>query len=176
MSERKELTRREQLIAILRHGGAPCDEVAELVTNNHAAEVRAEQAAEVDRLRAELAKYVGKEPTVVEEMAYLNRCLTAVHDLCDEAKRQAARWENPLPIPEWVTAVEQAADGQREDNPNDKRFRIYIDGKGNGWIEVTVEGDGTQYLADIHSPHGPEVTADKVKEDTGSLREIGRCW
>lgn len=151
-------------------------EVRELLLHTRTLEALvAEQAAEIDRLRATLAKYVGKEPTVVEEMAYLNRCLNAVHDLCDEAKRQAARWENPLPVPEWVTAVEQAADGQREDNPQDKRFRIYIDGKGNGWIEVTVEDDGTQYLADIHAPHGPEVTADKVKEDTGSLREIGRC-
>jgi hypothetical protein len=59
MSERKELTRREQLIAILRHGGAPCDEVAELVTNNHAAEVRAEQAAEIRELNAHIVSLEG---------------------------------------------------------------------------------------------------------------------
>ncbi|MFE0800134.1 hypothetical protein [Streptomyces sp. NPDC058812] len=69
--------------------------------------------AENTQLRAELNKYVGKEPTVAEEMAYLNRCLDAVLDLCDEAERQATRWENPLPVPEWVTKVRQAADGDR---------------------------------------------------------------
>jgi hypothetical protein len=68
MSERKELTRREQLIAILRHGGAPCDEVAELVTNNFAAEVRAEQAAEIDRLRARVTEL---EKAAVEGRAAL---------------------------------------------------------------------------------------------------------
>lgn len=62
---------------------------------------------------AELEKYVGKEPTVAEEMQHLNRCLDAVYDLCEEAKRAAGRWENPLPVPEWVAAVEQAADGDR---------------------------------------------------------------
>lgn len=68
--------------------------------------------AEVDRLRTELDKYVGHEPTVAEEMAYLNRCLNAVHDLCREAEKQATRWEQPLPVPEWVDAVRKAAGGE----------------------------------------------------------------
>ncbi|WP_431999271.1 hypothetical protein [Streptomyces sioyaensis] len=62
---------------------------------------------------AELARYVGAEPTVAEEMQYLNRCLDAVHDVLDEARRGAERWENPLPVPEWVTVVAQAANGRR---------------------------------------------------------------
>jgi hypothetical protein len=37
--------------------------------------------AEVERLKAELAKYVGQEPTVAEEMAYLRRSLDAVDAL-----------------------------------------------------------------------------------------------
>jgi len=53
MSKRRELSRREQLIAILRHGGAMTDEIADLVTDKFADEVRAEQAAEIDRLRRE---------------------------------------------------------------------------------------------------------------------------
>ncbi|MFD7996884.1 hypothetical protein [Streptomyces mexicanus] len=63
------------------------------------------------RLRTELAKYVGKEPTIAEEMAYLSHCLDAVLDLCDDAERQATRWENPLPVPEWVAKVRAAAEG-----------------------------------------------------------------
>src|SRR6185503_274322 len=35
--------------------------------------------ARVADLEATLERYVGKEPTVAEEMAYLNRCLNAVH-------------------------------------------------------------------------------------------------
>jgi hypothetical protein len=64
--------------------------------------------AEVERLKAELAKYVGQEPTVAEEMAYLSRSVQAVADVCDKAEQQALRWENPLPAPEWVGAIRQA--------------------------------------------------------------------
>jgi len=70
-----------------------------------------ETAAETERLRAELAKYVGKEPTIAEEMAYLSSCLDAVRDVCDDAEKQATRWEHPLPVPEWVAKVRSAADG-----------------------------------------------------------------
>ncbi|MFD5508953.1 hypothetical protein ACFWIB_14420 [Streptomyces sp. NPDC127051] len=63
----------------------------------------------VAELEATLERYVGREPTVAEEMAYLNRCLNAVHDLCREAEKQATRWEHPLPVPEWVSAVREAA-------------------------------------------------------------------
>lgn len=64
--------------------------------------------AEIQRLKAELAKYVGVEPTIAEEMAYLSRSVEAVTKVCDKAERQARRWENPLPVPEWVGAIRQA--------------------------------------------------------------------
>ncbi|MFF8659532.1 hypothetical protein [Streptomyces huasconensis] len=67
--------------------------------------------AELDQAQAELAKYVGKEPTVVEEMAYLNSCLNAAFDVCDQAEKQAKRWEQPLPVPGWVEVVRSAATG-----------------------------------------------------------------
>ena len=56
----------------------------------------------VAELERERAKYVGAEPTIAEEMAYLSRCLFAVHDLCDQAKRDGALGITP-------EAVEQAA-------------------------------------------------------------------
>ncbi|MFC5802742.1 hypothetical protein [Streptomyces formicae] len=132
---------------------------------------------EVERLRAELAKYVGKEPTVVEEMAYLNRCLNAVHDVCDAAEKQATRWEQPLPVPEWVATVREAATGERTDNPNDRRRRIYIDGNGDAWLDQSVTSDGTRWIAPLAGsmPTGSEAEA-AVRGRTGSLREIGRCW
>jgi len=71
--------------------------------------------AEVRRLTAELARYVGHEPTIAEEMAHLSSCLDAVHAVCDRAEKQATRWEHPLPVPEWVATVRAAANG--ETNP-----------------------------------------------------------
>jgi len=57
-------------------------------------------------------KCIGAEPTVAQEMAYLSRCFHAVHDLCDKAEQQAARWEHPLPTPAWVEQVRKAASGE----------------------------------------------------------------
>lgn len=66
----------------------------------------------VTELEAERKRYVGVEPTIAEEMAYISRCLDAVHQVCDDTVRQATRWENPLPVPEWVEQVRTAADGE----------------------------------------------------------------
>lgn len=59
----------------------------------------------------QLERYVGMEPTRDEEMAYLGRCLDAVLAVCDQAEKQATRWENPLPVPEWVETVRKAVEG-----------------------------------------------------------------
>jgi hypothetical protein len=75
---------------------------------------RNEALARVAELERERAKYVGVEPTIAEEMAYLSRCFFAVHQVCDEAEQQAKRWEHPLPVPEWVALVRAAASGERE--------------------------------------------------------------
>lgn len=131
--------------------------------------------AEVQRLKAELAKYVGAEPTIAEEMAYLSRCLDAVRDLCDATEEQATRWENPLPVPEWVEQVRAATDGVRPDDPNDNRHRIFVDGKGNGWISVCSD-EGTEWVVPIQPAAHVEQDVRDVADETGSLREIGRCW
>ncbi|MER5843266.1 hypothetical protein ABT099_23800 [Streptomyces prasinus] len=159
-------------------GGQRALENAETVLEEDVPALLAELAAvraERDQAQAELTKYVGKEPTVAEEMAYLNRCLNAVYDLCDEAKRQATRWENPLPVPEWVAAVEKAADGQRADDPNDRRHRVFVDGKGNGWISVCHD-EGTEWVVPVQPEAAVEQDVRDVADETGSLREIGRCW
>lgn len=44
-------------------------------------EAGASVLAELKQLRAELKKYVGKEPTIADEMAHLNRCIDAVDAL-----------------------------------------------------------------------------------------------
>ncbi|MCY0959926.1 hypothetical protein [Streptomyces sp. H27-H5] len=51
-------------------------------------------------------------------MTYLTRCLDAVVAACDEAENDANRWENPLPVPEWVAVIRKAANGGvTEDEP-----------------------------------------------------------
>lgn len=65
----------------------------------------------VAELERERAKYVGAVPTIAEEMAYLNRCIDSVLELCDKAEQQAGRWEQPLPAPEWAAEVRKAAEG-----------------------------------------------------------------
>lgn len=131
--------------------------------------------AERDEARTELAKYVGAEPTIAEEMAYLSECLTAVHDLCNRAQAQAERWEHPLPVPEWVEQVRGAASGMRSNDPADNRHRIYIDGRGNGWISVCSD-EGTEWVVPVQPAAHVEQDVRDIADETGSLREIGRCW
>ncbi|MGW7597301.1 hypothetical protein [Streptomyces antimycoticus] len=107
----------------------------------------------VEQLTDELAKYVGKEPTVAEEMAYLNRCLNAVYDLCEQTKKNARRWENPLPVPEWVDAVEQAADGQRDGDGSSPWVRAVsgLNALVDAGVSFWIEPDGH-----ISNPTGDE--------------------
>lgn len=61
-------------------------------------------------------------------------------------------------------------------NPNDHRRRIYIDGKGDGWIDLTVDPEtGERDLTGITNAW-KVASADEVRNDTGGLTEIGRCW
>ncbi|WP_282084088.1 hypothetical protein [Streptomyces tendae] len=149
------------------HG--PADGVRDLLAE--LAAVRAER----DQARAELSKYVDKEPTIAEEMDYVSRCLNAVRDVCDTAEKQATRWENPLPVPEWVESVRAAANGERADTPNDNRRRLFVDGKGNGWISVCHD-EGTEWIVPVQPEAAVEQDVRDVADETGSLREIGRCW
>jgi hypothetical protein len=75
-------------------------------------------------------------------MAYLSHCLHAVYDVCEEAVRQATRWENPLPIPEWVETVRAAADGLTER----KSYPPALP-----WAHLMDEDDLAEFLRDITS-------------------------
>lgn len=63
--------------------------------------------ARVAELEAERKKYVGAEPTIAEEMAYLSRCIDSVLDLCDAAEGKGITSGGPFT----VEAVRKAADG-----------------------------------------------------------------
>ncbi|MEI5032482.1 hypothetical protein RB201_04585 [Streptomyces sp. S1A(2023)] len=136
-----------------------------------------EQAqSRIAELEAQLERYVGKEPTVRDEMAHLQRCLNSVLELCDQAAIQATRREDPLPVPEWVIAVREGATGERPDSPADKRRRIYIDGKGNGWLDQSTGFGDVRWIAPLAIFPGDAEPSTTVRDRTGELHEIGRCW
>jgi hypothetical protein len=93
--------------------------IVELAAERHSTNEALSDAAEqlrvqrdrIAELETERKKYVGVEPTIAEEMAYISRCLDAVYAACDAAEKQATRWEQPLPVPEWVALIRNAADG-----------------------------------------------------------------
>ncbi|MER6183106.1 hypothetical protein [Streptomyces sp. NPDC001652] len=75
-----------------------------------------------------------------------------------------------------MTAREEFAAGVAEAGVDDRRRRIYVDGKGDGWIDLTVESEtGERQLTGITNPW-KIASADEVRSDTGGLAEIGRCW
>lgn len=67
------------------------------------------------------------------------------------------------------------ADALPREDMSDRRRRLYVDGKGNGWIDVAQDADGTQDVVAITDPWRMK-SAESVRAKTGSLREIGRCW
>lgn len=58
----------------------------------------------VSELLAELAAVRAERDEAQER-------LSSVLDLCDREQRNAMRWENPIPVPEWVAPVQRAALG-----------------------------------------------------------------
>jgi len=63
-----------------------------------------------------------------------------------------------------------------EDDPTDRRCRIYLDGNGQAWIDQSQDPDGTQWVTEVNNLASGEDNADNVRHETGSLREIGRTW
>lgn len=70
----------------------------------------------------------------------------------------------------------EAAKAKLAEELKDRRRRIYVDGKGDGWIDLSVDPEtGERELTGITNAW-KIATADEVRADTGDLREIGRCW
>ncbi|MGW5173209.1 hypothetical protein ACWERY_02425 [Streptomyces sp. NPDC004082] len=91
----------------------------------------------------------------------------SVWQAAQEAETAAAVAEQgALPVPVGETA----------EDPADRRRRIYIDGKGNGWIDLAVDlTTGERDLVGI-TDAWKIAPASEVRASTGDLREIGRCW
>ena len=77
--------------------------------------------------------------------------------------------------PRWIRQA--IAEALPREDMSDRRRRIYVDGRGEGWVDQSVTSDGTRWVVSVLGSlaSSPEPT-DTVAERTGSLREIGRCW
>lgn len=65
--------------------------------------------------------------------------------------------------------------GNAEPCALDNRRRIYVDGRGDGWIDLATSPEvAGRVLAGITNPW-KIAFADDVRTTTGGLREIGRC-
>lgn len=71
-----------------------------------------------------------------------------------------------------VAAAQQAA---TDDGSDDNRRRLYIDGKGNGWISVCHD-EGTEWVVPVQPEGAVEQDIRDIADETGSMREVGRCW
>ncbi|KFK87789.1 hypothetical protein IX27_17970 [Streptomyces sp. JS01] len=148
---------------------ADTDNVAELRSQlEQARRIAVTLEQENAELEARLEKYVGKEPTVRDEMAYLQRCANAVYELCEFARMR--RHEVVT-----VDEVVQAISGERPDDPADKRRRIYIDGRGDAWLSLSHDRN-IQYIGPLAGALWSEETTTSVRDRIGELHEIGRCW
>ncbi|MGY4931612.1 hypothetical protein ACWD7T_10905 [Streptomyces sp. 900116325] len=67
------------------------------------------------------------------------------------------------------------AEALPRDDMSDRRRRLYIDGKGDGWIDAGRDEDGTKWIGCV-AQSGGQWTPEHVLAETGELREIGRCW
>ena len=76
-----------------RHGMTACEYLCTLL---HATHTAADAEAILDRFERESGTATR---------------LGAVLDICDREQRNAIRWENPIPVPEWVATVQRAALG-----------------------------------------------------------------
>jgi hypothetical protein len=121
------------------------------VVSGHLAALLAEVRglrARVAELEAERAKYVGKEPTIAEEMAYLSRCVDAVLDLCDKADAQGITSGGMFT----VDAVRKASEGLVERRSYPLVFP---------WAALMDEEDFYDFRADLvaATAHRPQERA-----------------
>jgi multidrug efflux pump subunit AcrA (membrane-fusion protein) len=73
------------------------------------------------------------------------------------------------------TAELEAAQVPADEDPDDNRRRLYIDGKGNGWISLCHD-EGTEWVVPVQPEGAVEQDVRDIAHETGSIREIGRCW
>ena len=74
-----------------------------------------------------------------------------------------------------LAALVAAHQSATDDDSDDNRRRLYIDGKGNGWISVCHD-EGTEWVVPVQPEGAVEQDIRDIADETGSMREVGRCW
>lgn len=129
------------------------------------------------------------ETVLEEDIPALLAELAAVRAERDQARRDAERQrasyfaeaarllEDAGRDDDSVNLLDNVAAGihAQADDASDNRRRIYIDGKGDAWISVCHD-EGTEWVVPVRSARQVEQDVRDVADETGSLREIGRCW
>lgn len=116
--------------------------------------------ARVAELEAERAKYVGAEPTIAEEMAYLSRCIDSVLDLCSEAESKGITSGGPFT----VEAVRKAADGLVERASYPPAFP---------WARLMDDEDRAEFLDELAESATTHASSDVVLAE---VEETCKTW
>jgi hypothetical protein len=133
---------------------------------------RDEARARVAELETELKKYVGAEPTIAEEMAYVSRCLFAVYDLCAEAKRTGSLGITP-------EAVEQAANGEwTADTPRPALPWAHVmdDSDLHLFLDDLVSAALNRWQTDQDGPIPDRVTLAEIEQACARWRTPGQGY
>ncbi|MCX5000929.1 hypothetical protein [Streptomyces longwoodensis] len=165
-------------VSRIRTGAGPATELSDLPNSEW--ELMAHARQDVPTLLAELAAVRAERDQarrVFKELA-CQTCKGSGLDPNDEGDWDSAVGRhNPTTIGPCPTCMgsrtQQPAAGA--DDPNDNRRRIYLDGKGNGWISICHD-EGTEWVVPVQPEAAVEKDIRDIADETGSLREIGRCW
>lgn len=150
------------------------DELAELnsrsrrvaTSHQHFMDEHCDPGTEALSAQYELLNYLSAQDGETElPLNLTENALRVVLALLDE-------WRDDVTPDEIRMAIGHALPRQ---DMSDRRRRIYIDGNGDAWLSLSREGD-VEYVGKLAGAFHGDDTTDTVRERTGGLREIGRCW
>jgi hypothetical protein len=173
---------------VTNEGGDPLAVFGGCAQDRAEAEFVAHAREDVPALLAELTAVRAERDQAQARVAELEEASRQGSDRwrarCDHIARQGLRWkaeaegrkEYGEKLRARVAELEAAQVPAAEvDDPDDNRRRLYVDGKGNGWISVCAD-EGTEWVVPVQPEAAVEQDVRDIADETGSLREIGRCW
>ncbi|MFJ5886852.1 phiSA1p31-related protein [Streptomyces californicus] len=149
----REPSRREELLFMLLHGGARDAAIAQRVVDLALAEARAEQKAEVDRLRKALSDVAELESDLGGATAHVASLKASVCRCFDPSHHN--------PGCEWAVVVW-----------NGVKYNAaawYRDAEGEWWMACAIDDQGQPLMRVWNDPSNEPVPASEVESDYGPL-------